>query len=54
MPAVGALVRCANGAWMVRPPLRCPRVQHGMDVEERQALKTEGLDPDDPAVIARR
>ena len=25
MPAVGELVRCTNGAWMVRPPLRCPR-----------------------------
>jgi len=24
-PAVGELVRCTNGAWMVRPPLRCPR-----------------------------
>jgi len=23
-----------------------------MDVEERQALRAEGLDPDDPAVIA--
>lgn len=25
MPAVGDLVRCADGSWMVRPPERCPR-----------------------------
>ena len=25
MPAVGELVRCTNGGWMVRPPQRCPR-----------------------------
>jgi hypothetical protein len=29
-----------------------PRVQHGVDDEERQALRAEGLDPDEPAVIA--
>ena len=27
MPAVGELVRCTNGSWMVRPPERCPRGQ---------------------------
>jgi hypothetical protein len=25
MAAVGELVRCTNGSWMVRPPERCPR-----------------------------
>ena len=30
---------------------RC-RVQDGVDDEERQALRAEGLDPDDPAVVA--
>src|SRR5258705_7106097 len=25
MPAVGELVRCTDGSWMVRPPRRCPR-----------------------------
>src|SRR3954462_102839 len=25
MPAVGALVRCTDDSWMVRPPQRCPR-----------------------------
>jgi hypothetical protein len=25
---------------------------HSMDDDERQALRAEGLDPDDPAVIA--
>jgi hypothetical protein len=25
MPAVGELVRCTDGRWMVRPPERCPR-----------------------------
>ena len=25
MPAVGDLVRCTDGSWMVRPPERCPR-----------------------------
>ena len=25
MPAVGELVRCTDGSWMVRPPQRCPR-----------------------------
>jgi hypothetical protein len=25
MPAVGELVRCTDGRWMVRPPLHCPR-----------------------------
>jgi hypothetical protein len=25
MPAVGELVRCTEGRWMVRPPERCPR-----------------------------
>ena len=25
MPAVGALVRCTDGRWMVRPPEFCPR-----------------------------
>src|SRR6202035_2811623 len=24
-PAVGELVRCTGGSWMVRPPQRCPR-----------------------------
>ena len=28
------------------------RVQDGVDKEEAQALRTEGLDPDDPAVVA--
>jgi hypothetical protein len=28
------------------------RVQDGVDDEERQALRAEGLDPDDPAVVA--
>jgi hypothetical protein len=28
------------------------RIQDGVDDEERQALRDEGLDPDDPAVIA--
>jgi hypothetical protein len=27
-------------------------VQHGVDDDERQALRADGLDPDDPAVIA--
>jgi hypothetical protein len=25
MPAVGELVRCTDGAWMVRPTRHCPR-----------------------------
>src|SRR6476619_2644131 len=25
MPAVGELVRCTDGSWMIRPPQRCPR-----------------------------
>src|ERR1700739_2850109 len=25
MPAVGELVRCTDGRWMIRPPERCPR-----------------------------
>jgi hypothetical protein len=25
MPAVGELVRCTDGSWMIRPPERCPR-----------------------------
>ena len=29
-----------------------PHVQDGVDAEEAQALQAEGLDPDDPAVIA--
>jgi hypothetical protein len=27
-------------------------VQHGVDDDKRQALQAEGLNPDDPAVIA--
>ena len=27
-------------------------VQHGMDDEDAQALRAEGLDPDDPAIVA--
>jgi hypothetical protein len=33
-------------------PFDRPRVQHAVDDDERQALQAEGLDPDDPAVIA--
>jgi hypothetical protein len=29
-----------------------PHVQDGVDAEEAQAVRAEGLDPDDPAVIA--
>jgi hypothetical protein len=29
-----------------------PRVQHGVDDEDAQALRVEGFDPDDPAVVA--
>jgi hypothetical protein len=29
-----------------------PRVQHGVDDEDAQALRAEGFDPDDPAVVA--
>ena len=29
-----------------------PHVQDGVDDDERLALRAEGLDPDDPAVIA--
>jgi hypothetical protein len=29
-----------------------PHVQQGVDAEEAQAVRAEGLDPDDPAVIA--
>jgi hypothetical protein len=29
-----------------------PRVHTGLDDDERQALRPEGLNPDDPAVIA--
>jgi hypothetical protein len=29
-----------------------PHVQDGVDAEEAQAVQAEGLDPDDPAVIA--
>ena len=25
MPAVGELVRCTDGSWIIRPPQRCPR-----------------------------
>ena len=25
MPAVGELVRCTDGRWMIRPPQHCPR-----------------------------
>jgi hypothetical protein len=29
-----------------------PNVEAGMDDDEREALRAEGLDPDDPAVVA--
>ena len=29
-----------------------PHFQHGVDAEEAQAVRAEGLDPEDPAVIA--
>ena len=28
------------------------RVQHSVDDDQRQAVRAEGLDPDDPAVVA--
>jgi hypothetical protein len=33
-------------------PIQCCAVQPGMDDIEREAIRDEGLDPDDPAVIA--
>jgi hypothetical protein len=51
MAAVGELV-CRSGPWMVQPPETCPRAHVGVDDDERQAQQAEGLDPDDPAVIA--
>jgi hypothetical protein len=35
----------------VRPT---PHVQHAVDAEEAQAVRAEGLDPDDPAVVAAK
>ena len=33
-------------------PKRRPRVQDGVDDEDPQAVRAEGYDPDDPAVVA--
>jgi hypothetical protein len=35
-----------------REPHDRPHVEHGVDDEDAQALRAEGLDPDDPAVVA--
>ena len=37
-----------NGPPRPRPPV----ADEGVDAEEAQALRAEGLDPDDPAVVA--
>jgi hypothetical protein len=47
----------SGSAWAVdtrrsRNHTRGRRVQQSVDDEERQALHDDGLDPDDPAVIA--
>lgn len=37
--------------WSIGGTVR-PRIQRGVDAEETQAVRAEGLDPDDPAVVA--
>jgi hypothetical protein len=46
--------RCESGAVTIRTGNHNDgsHVQDGVDDDERQALRAEGLDPDDPAVIA--
>jgi hypothetical protein len=38
--------------WSIGGTVRPPHIQRGVDAEETQAVRAEGLDPDDPAVIA--
>jgi len=48
---VPARWRSARGQRDWKRPERCS-VRSGMDDIEREAIRAEGLDPDDPAVIA--
>jgi hypothetical protein len=42
IPAVGDLVRCTNGAWMIRRPQRCPR-GHRLGARPRTADGTASI-----------
>jgi len=45
------MIAYRNQRWRPGEPCACRNVQHSVDDDAAQALRAEGLDPDDPAVV---